>query len=368
MRKIKVATVFSGIGSFEFALKRMNIEHDVLFACDNGGIEIEVDYTKELEYIRSLESTNDKKQYVDNLYTKSSKKKNYVKQSYLKNYSLDENNYYMDLRLLDGRPFYRQVDIFVGGSPCQSFSSIGSQKGLDDARGTLFYDFARLINEMQPRIFIFENVRGLYNHDKGKTWEIIKNTFNSLGYKIYSQILNSSDFGIPQTRRRLFVIGFKDDTDFTFPMPTELKYTLQDFLIDKNSIGSVISHDSKILMNYAPGIVEEKYFLSDKVKDYVMKPGTKSFYQKPEIDLTIARTILSTMGNKHRAGIDNYVTTNGKIRMLTEREAHRLMGFTDEYNIVVSRAQAYMQAGNSIVVDVFIGILKEIFDLKLLGV
>ena len=91
-----------------------------------------------------------------------------------------------------------------------------------------------------------------------------------------------------------------------------------------------------------------------------MKGGTKTFYQNPQIDLKIARTILKTMGNRHRAGIDNYITVNSKVRMLTEEEAHRLMGFTDEYNIIVSRHQAYKQAGNSIVVDVLIAILNDL--------
>ena len=93
-----------------------------------------------------------------------------------------------------------------------------------------------------------------------------------------------------------------------------------------------------------------------------MSSGTKTFYQKPEIDLPIARTILSTMGNRHRAGIDNYVTVDGKVRMLTEREAHRLMGFGDDYNIVVSRAQAYKQAGNSIPVPLLTYIINSILE------
>ena len=99
-----------------------------------------------------------------------------------------------------------------------------------------------------------------------------------------------------------------------------------------------------------------------------MKSGTKTFCQKPEIDLKVARTLLKTMGNHHRAGVDNYVSIDGKnrqgsVRMLTEREAHRLMGFTDDYNIVVSVAQAYKQAGNSIVVDVLMEIVKQIMQI-----
>ena len=97
-----------------------------------------------------------------------------------------------------------------------------------------------------------------------------------------------------------------------------------------------------------------------------MSTGTKSFCQKVQINLPIARTLLKTMGNRHRAGVDNYFSVDGsedfgKVRMLTEREAHRLMGFTDDYKIVVSKSQAYKQAGNSIVVDVMIAILKSIF-------
>ena len=121
-----------------------------------------------------------------------------------------------------------------------------------------------------------------------------------------------------------------------------------------------------------PLLVTEKqqYFLSDAVREYVLKGGTKSFYQKPETDLKIARTLLSTMGNCHRAGVDNYITINGKLRMLSEREALRLMGFTDDFVQVVSTAQMYKQAGNSIVVDVMLAIVREIiktgvFDDKL---
>ena len=98
-----------------------------------------------------------------------------------------------------------------------------------------------------------------------------------------------------------------------------------------------------------------------------MKSGTKTWVQKPQINMPIARTLLKTMGNRHRAGVDNYFSNDGsndlgKVRMLTEREAHRLMGYTDDYKIVVSRAQAYKQAGNSIVVDVMMELVKSIID------
>lgn len=368
-KKIKLATLFSGIGAIEFAFKRLDIPHEFVFACDNGEREIEYDIEKEREIVRNLKTIDEKKVYVDNLYNEKTKKHNFVKDSYLANYDIKENRYFQDVILLDGRDFAGKVDLLVGGSPCQSFSSVGFQAGLEDARGTLFYEYARLVSEIKPKVFIYENVRNLINHDKGNTWRVIKEIFDSLGYKYKFEILNASDFGIPQTRRRLFVIGYKGNKEFEFPQKKELKYTMQDFLIENCKYGNFV-HKSNGELSIKKGYekAEKRYILSPLIYKYVMKSGTKTFCQKPEIDLKVARTLLKTMGNHHRAGVDNYVSIDGKnkqgsVRMLTEREAHRLMGFTDDYNIVVSVAQAYKQAGNSIVVDVLMEIVKQIMQI-----
>ncbi len=132
MEKLKLATVFSGIGAVEFALKRMNVPYDITFACDNGEREIEYDFQKEWDAIKGLKSIDEKQQYVENLYSQKTRSANYVKQSYLANYTCPENRYFEDVRLLDGTDFKNQVDLFVGGSPCQSFSSVGFQGGLED--------------------------------------------------------------------------------------------------------------------------------------------------------------------------------------------------------------------------------------------
>ena len=363
---IKIGTVFSGIGAIEFAFKRLGVKNIVSFACDNGNRNIDIDIEKEFSIVKKLSNVLEKKIHVDNIYNHHTQKKNYVQTTYLANYSIDPNYFFQDIRLLDGSDFRNKIDLFVGGSPCQSFSAVGSKNGLEDARGTLFYDYARLVNEIKPKVFIFENVKNLLNHDKGNTWSTIRNIFDKLGYFYEVKVLNSKDYGIPQNRRRIFVVGFKKKEyldRFKFPNPKELKFTTKDFLVEKNSLGSV-RFDGKglIQMDKIKGICEEKYFLSPKLLNYVMKSGTKSFYQEPKIDLEVARTILSTMGNRHRAGVDNYVTVSGKIRMLTEREAFRLMGFTDDFKIVVSRAQAYKQAGNSIVVDVLMEIVNSIIN------
>lgn len=370
MKKINVATVFSGVGAIEFALKRLKIEHEIVFACDNGEREIELEVDLELKNVKELDSIDAKKEYVDNLYEAKTRKKNYVQQTYLANYNnISPNRFFQDIRLIDGTDFTDQVDLFVGGSPCQSFSQVGSQEGLNDTRGTLFYDFARLVQEIKPKVFIFENVRNMINHDRGNTWRVIKKVFDDLNYNITFDILNSKDFGIPQNRRRLFVVGVQRDQTFNFEEleTMDLEYKAQDFLLEANKLGSFTSDDSgKIKLDNIPGKSDDKYFLTEKLLAYVLKGGTKSFYQKPETDLEVARPLLKTMGNRHRAGIDNYYTVNGHLRMLTEREAFRLMGFTDDFVIPVSRAQAYKQAGNSIVVDVLMAIIKKLKDSKIL--
>ena len=298
---------------------------------------------------------------------------------------LKDSNFFQDIRLLDGRDFRNKVDILVGGSPCQSFSTVGFQGGLEDTRGTLFYDYANLIKDVNPKVFIYENVRGLTTHDKGKTWAIMKNVFDELGYQIYEDVLDAKEYGIPQTRRRVYVVGIREDITghdlLHFPPDQkQLNYTMQDFLLSSCEEGG-FSYDNNgnITLSKVPGTYDKKYILSPKLERYVMKTGTKTFVQKVAIDLPVARTILSTMGNRHRAGVDNYISTDTGlkddqtielygtnrreyIRMLTEREAHRLMGFTDDYKIVVSRAQGYKQAGNSIVVDVLIEIMKNILE------
>ena len=127
------------------------------------------------------------------------------------NYQIENNAWYEDVRFLDGKQYNGSVDLFCGGSPCQSFSTYGKKKGLEDARGTLFYDYARLIKEISPKVFIYENVKGLLTHDKGRTWEIIKNIFKKLNYKIYPKVLDAQHFGLPQMRERIFVVGIRND-------------------------------------------------------------------------------------------------------------------------------------------------------------
>lgn len=359
-----MATAFSGIGAIEQAFKRLGYNHEIVFACDNGDISIDIDYDEEFKKIKSMKSTKEKNIYVKNLYKYHSRKTNFVEISYKSNYKIEDDDFYYDVKLLDGLDFNNKVDLFVGGSPCQSFSIAGARGGFEDTRGTLFYEYVRLVKEIQPQVFIYENVYGVLTHDHGKTWATMQNVFSELGYHFKWKILDARNYGIPQGRRRLFVVGFKSEeeaTRFSFPKERELHFTMQDFLLDNCSEGH-LKYDEKGNLYLVPGGTRIERHLSQKLVDYVMSPGTKNFYHTDaEIDLPIARAILSTQGNTHRASVNNYVTTyNGHIRALEPRESLRLMGFPDDFVISVSRAQSYKQSGNSIVVDVLMAILVEI--------
>jgi len=373
---IRLATMFSGIGAVEFALRRLNLNSKIIFASDND---------------------------------------KFVKQSYFANYKIDEENWYDDVIDIKGKKYKNKIDLLVGGSPCQSFSMIGKRRGLDDTRGTLFYEFARVVKESQPKVFIYENVKGLLNHDNGNTFEIIKATFDELGYNYSYKVLNAKDYGMAQHRERIFVVGFKDKSiNFKFPTPIELEYKMQDFLEDyidskyylkEKGVKFVTSSKNRkkryTQINGEIAIcqkanqqfnwhgdfiyetqeeqescefifdineVEEKYYLSEKVKTYVLAGGTKNFKTSTKTDLEIARPLLQSMHKMHRAGVDNYVTHNkGRIRKLTPKECLRLMGFGDGFKQVVSDTQMYRQVGNSIVVDVLIAILKEM-DISQFGI
>lgn len=368
-QKIRIGTLFSGIGAAEHALERLGLNHEIVFAGD-----------------------------IDP----------FVKKSYLANHKISQTNWHDDVRKFTATKYRYKIDILVGGSPCQSFSMVGKRAGLKDTRGTLFYDFARVINECRPKVFIFENVRGLLSHDDGKTWRVIQEVFSSLGYNTNSQTLNSKDYGIPQNRERIFVVGFrKKKTAFDFPGPIPLDTRMQDFLEDytdskyylgtkgvkfvtssKNRLKRYTQIDGDIAlcqkanqqfnwhgdfvfeginssMNFDEFVfnvneVEEKYFLSKKIKTYVLAGGTKNFKTSTKTDLSVARPLLQSMHKMHRAGVDNYITyKKGKIRKLTPKECLRLMGFRDSFKIAVSDTQMYRQAGNSIVVDVLIALLKQ---------
>ena len=409
---IKLATIFSGIGAIEQSLIRLGIEHEIVFACDNGDVELNLlvgddlsDYKrltklrskKQLsddkdierlnqlsvkenllaeeirEVVRNIEGKEEKRKFVEDLYKKNGKGHNFVKEAYLANYKVDEKDFHLDVRFFDGRDYRAEgeIDLMVGGSPCQAFSVVGSKYGLNDTRGTLFYEFARIVQETQPRVFIYENVRGLLTHDNGHTWKVMNDVLQSLNYRIVEpQILNASDYGIPQSRRRVFVIGIRNDIkcrEFEYPQPVKLRYTMQDFLEDNCAFGHFTSDPATgdLIVGKVKGKPDPKFTLTPAVQKYVLAGGTANYRTSQDTDLPIARTLMKMMTQHHRAGVDNYVSVQKDpliLRQLSDREALRLMGYPDTFKIAVSSMQTLRQAGNSIVVDVMMAVVREIFN------
>ena len=237
-------------------------------------------------------------------------------------------------------------DVLIGGFPCQPFSMMGSELGFEDTRGTLFFRIAEIVkhqidNNRKPKALILENVRSLKTHDKGRTFKTIKKVLEQdLGYKVFDDILNTADFGIPQTRNRMYIVCFANEkVEFKFPDKVKLELTLQDLLEES---------------------VDEKYYLLKKILPTILSNGTGGYQAKSEIDLKIARPLCVTMGKMHRACQDNYVTQNGRVRKLTPRECARLQGFDDAFVIPVSNGQAYKQFGNAVTVNVAEAVAKEV--------
>lgn len=237
-------------------------------------------------------------------------------------------------------------DVLIGGFPCQPFSIMGKEAGFDDHRGTLFFRVTEIIKNQrdrghQPSIIVLENVRNLMTHDKGRTFTRIKAELETLGYHVFATKLNSADYGVPQTRNRVFLVCFMEDIPYEFPAPSILNKTMQD----------ILERD-----------VDDKYFLSDRILKTILSNGTGGYYAKAEIDLPIARPLTATMAKMHRASQDNYVTEARGIRRLTPRECARLQGFPDDFKIVVSDAQAYKQFGNAVTVNVAYAIATSIIE------
>ncbi len=248
-------------------------------------------------------------------------------------------------------------DVLIGGFPCQPFSTLGNLKGFqDENRGNLFFEIADIINKKHPKIVVLENVKNLYNHDSGNTFKTIKSVLSELGYSVYYSILNSKDFGVPQQRRRIFIVAINNkvykNVEFIFPEGEELRVKTQD-LLDKD--------------------VDKKYFLTKKISKTILGVGTKGYIVEPTIDKEISKTLCASMHKMHRASQDNYVTDQDSfskfddnnrinIRKLTPNECRKLQGFPSTWNQVVSDCQAYKQFGNAVTVNVAFAVAKNVMD------
>ena len=235
-------------------------------------------------------------------------------------------------------------DLLVGGFPCQAFSQAGLKKGFEDTRGTLFFDIARILKYHKPKAFLLENVKGLRGHNKWKTFKTIISVLNDLGYQtLETKVLNAKDFGLPQNRERIFIIGFLKFIYFEFPKP----------LMIKTRVGDIL--DTK---------VSDKYTISDKLWVGAKKRklrnrkkgngfGFSLFNKKSKYTSTIS-------ARYYKDGAEIWIDqVNRNPRKLTPNEARKLQGFPEGYKIPVSDVQAYKQFGNAVPVSVIREIAKE---------
>ena len=408
--EITIGTTFSGIGAPEEALRKLNLKHKVLFACD-----------------------------IDK----------HAKDAYLANNDLDEGNFFDDITQMDVTHFKDKLDIYVGGSPCQSFSTYGKQLGLNDDRGNLFKHYIKIIEQSFPKYFIWENVSSVLTNDKGKSWKVIQNEFSNLcqgrknrSYAIQYIIINSNEIGFPQNRSRLFVIGTRRDNDGSHniwkPQLVELNKTAIELLdtdlsilkhyppikdkklefvtspkCDKNGYtrihntksphennglfacqtarqitnwhGNFVYHplENKRKGSIQPSEVFANRFVSTTQWDEYMSTAKnralflKYYKEMKAEEATISLSLPFLSGDSIEHGINNYQAVSrylfikrqgkikfgphGIIRPTSPRENLRLMGFSDSFKIVTSDSQTYKQAGNSMVVDVIAHLFEQLF-------
>ena len=282
-------------------------------------------------------------------------------------------------------------DLLTGGFPCQPFSMMGAKKGFSDNRGNVFYSIVDILRIKQPKYVLLENVRNLRNHDKGNTiLEIYRSLQEDAGYIVFDDVFNTVDFGLPQTRRRLFIFAVRKDLITKGEEINFSSSSIKDMFTKSINSTSLKRYES-VLDGILEDKVDDKYYLSERIKPTILANGSKNFKSKSEINQLIARPLTATMVKMHRACQDNYYSDNflsckdpkdylknkipkieevkHKIRKLTPLEAFRLQGFEDKFCqnaqlAGVSNHQLYKQAGNAVSVNTVYSILHSLFQAK----
>lgn len=259
----------------------------------------------------------------------------YAVQTYIENFGSD--NIYGDITQISEKDV-PDHDILLAGFPCQPFSQAGLKKGFNDTRGTLFFDIERILLEKKPKAFLLENVKQLKGHDKGNTLKVILEHLHNAGYKTFVKVLAAKDFGVPQNRERIYIVGFLDNSiNFEFPKPT----------LKETKVGNILENNP-----------DDKYTISDKLwaghqrrKLMHKEKGNGFGYGLFNANSPYTNTISARY---YKDGSEILIEQEGKNpRKLTPREAARLQGFPEEYKITaVSDNQLYKQFGNSVCVPV----------------
>lgn len=246
-------------------------------------------------------------------------------------------------------------DILCAGFPCQPFSIAGKREGFKDTRGTLFFNIELIIKNKKPKIVFLENVKGLVNHDNGKTLETIINNLNMLGYTVHHKIMNTADYTvIPQNRERIFIIGIRNELkkDFEFPKKSLVRKKITELLIPINQVKTnfIYSKDSKIFSCLKQGVINENTVYQFRRK-YVRENKKK-----------LCPTLTANMGTGgHNVPI---IIQNGVIRKLTPRECFLFQGYPQSFKLPsIANSQLYKQAGNSVSVPLIKAIMEQILKI-----
>jgi DNA (cytosine-5)-methyltransferase 1 len=343
---MKYLELFSGIGGFRKAAEHLSKDTDIHFKCVGFS---EIDSFALITYNANYKLNGE------------------VRMNNITDFTAQNNN----IKKLD------DFELLLGGFPCQAFSLLGKQLGLEDERGRILFSIHKLLEIKKPQFIVLENVRNIVRHDKGNTLNEILNFFSENGYDYTKTvILDTQKFGLPQRRSRIFFVCSRKLID--------LELTEQAVIDNFNNI----KKHSLLIFNNVLDILaskaDKKYYLSEKVKHTILADGSKNFWSKSQIDLEIARTLTATMVKWHRACQDNYYsndfilkgkshkdTTKEKlmkkpIRRLTPTEAFKLQGFDDVFfnnavNAGVSNNQLYKQAGNALSVNTGYALLHYLF-------
>ncbi|MCE2930016.1 MAG: DNA cytosine methyltransferase [Vampirovibrionales bacterium] len=308
--KIRIIDLFAGIGGI-----RLGVEHAF------GASNVDCVFTSEID-VNALRTYN---------------------------HHFKEDNFPLDITTVAERSVPSH-DLLLAGFPCQPFSQAGLKKGFEDCRGSLFFDIARILKEHRPTMFLLENVKQLKGHDKGRTLKTIIAVLEEMDYTVHIDVLRAKDFGVPQNRERVFIVGILgNNSSFQFPRPSHIH----------TSVSSILEQD-----------VDPKYTISDRLweghqrrkKEHLEKGNGFGFSLFSETS-TYTNTISARY---YKDGSEILIEQAGKNpRKLTPREAARLQGFPDTFEIPVSDTQAYRQFGNSVAVPVIqaIGVeLSKVWD------
>ena len=249
-------------------------------------------------------------------------------------------------------------DILFAGFPCQAFSISGKQNGFDDTRGTLFFDVARIIKCKKPKMFLLENVKNLIRHDHGKTFKTITNTIDELGYKYFYKVLRSSDYGVPQARERIYIVGFLDrSTVFHFPKPVDDSYVrVVSDILEPNGKAKVINREIHYL--------DKPDTPPDRRRPYQIGYFNKGGQGERVYSINSAGITLSAYGGG-QAGKTGAYKVGETIRKLTVRECARMQGFPDDFSIPVSENLAYKQFGDSVSVPAINKLIAQMLEAAL---